>query len=69
MTADQTAAWRKAVAEHNAAKRRGRTKRKPTTKTLGVRVEPLLCSNCGESMLLHCRAHLVPCCPGKCGDE
>lgn len=24
------------------------------------------CSNCGELRELHCREHVIPCCPGKC---
>lgn len=25
------------------------------------------CDNCGEPLTDHCKRHLIPCCPGKCG--
>jgi len=24
------------------------------------------CSNCGQPLALHCKTHVVPCCPGRC---
>lgn len=45
------------------------TELEPDQRNEAVWTSTILCANCRHAWDEHCKAHLIPCCPGRCPRE